>query len=76
MPQRTKVWVETSTYGIEHIRVSGAEQVGQPLLDRSDHLGPHGVYQEIITRHRVSSLTDPTQADMSHTAEFFLETQI
>lgn len=71
LQRRVRVWAEASTYGIEDIRVPGVEQVGQPLLYRPDHLGPHGVYQEIITGHRVSSVTDPTQADTSHTRVFF-----
>ena len=45
-------------YLIEYIRVSRVEEVGQPLLDPFDHLRPHRVYQEIITRHGVSFVTE------------------
>ena len=68
MQQPIRAWAEASTYGVEDIRVSGVEQVGQPLLDGSDHLGPHRVHQEIITRHRVGSVAEPTRAEQSHAA--------
>lgn len=44
------------TYLIKDFRVPRVEQAGQPLLYRSDHLGPHRVYEEIITWHCVSSV--------------------
>lgn len=45
-------------YLIKYVRITSVEQVRQPLLNPSDHLWPHWVYQEIITWYCVGFVTE------------------